>query len=198
MSVVVAPVRGNEREAARGLLLRAIARSMNIPVAGLRIDHAPGGQPILRGSEHVHVSISHGQGVVAVAFSRTCPVGVDVEMIRPLPALALARRYFDRREAEWLHGLSAHERPAAFLWLWSSKEALGKAEGNGLRGGGVGRRIPTPGTWPPPLAGPQLRVLPWEPTLMLADPLVTPGHVVATAVRAQAGCGIRVRMKVAD
>ena len=103
----------------------------------------------------MEVSLSHARGVVAVAASRELAVGVDVEAVRPLAvgALAvgaLARRWFPADEAAWSGRWGPEREPSAFLWLWTQKEAMAKALGQGL-GGGVGllREVVLPDEWPP-------------------------------------------------
>ncbi|WP_420323436.1 4'-phosphopantetheinyl transferase superfamily protein [Kribbella pittospori] len=55
---------------------------------------------------------------------------------------ALANRWFDPAELQWMS-----EQPdylIAFLHLWTAKEAVGKALGQGLRNAGLKRRMPLP------------------------------------------------------
>jgi 4'-phosphopantetheinyl transferase len=60
-------------------------------------------------------------------------VGVDVEVRRPRArALELARRFFAPQEAAILEQLPPDEHLAAFLTLWTAKEAVLKAHGGGL------------------------------------------------------------------
>jgi 4'-phosphopantetheinyl transferase len=174
---------GDERQAARRLVLRAAAASLAVAPARLWVDHDPGGRPVLRGAgPGVHISVSHGRGVVAAALSARGPIGVDVEVVRPVPAVELARRWFAAEEAGWVLGRPEPERAAAFLWLWTCKEALGKALGTGLRGGGLRRPVPLPGQWPAgPAAGATLRPLPGEPALALATPTADDGVLLAVA-----------------
>jgi 4'-phosphopantetheinyl transferase len=86
----------------------------------------------------------------------------------------LADRWFDPAEAAWLRDQPADARPAAFLLLWTAKEALGKALGTGLRGGGLRRRVPLP-----PVTDGSFGALP--DGLWLAHPAVTAPLVLAVA-----------------
>ncbi len=80
------------------------------------------GKPYLPDHPHVHVSLSHTQGVVAAAAGLH-PVGVDVE----LPSRGdMVREMFERvlAEAE-LQQVKNHPEPArAFLRQWVRKEAM--------------------------------------------------------------------------
>jgi 4'-phosphopantetheinyl transferase len=78
-------------------------------------------------------NLSHSGGAVLVGVSRTQALGVDLEIARrPRKALELARRYFHADEVAALAALPEARRQAAFLRLWSCKEALLKAQGRGI------------------------------------------------------------------
>ncbi|HCT75073.1 MAG TPA: 4-phosphopantetheinyl transferase [Micromonosporaceae bacterium] len=99
----------------------------------------PGGRPTAPGGVHLAMSHATSQAgtVAAVALSTGGAVGVDVEHDRELPAAALAAHWFDPGEADWVQ-----RNPDDFLLLWTQKEAVGKALGVGLRGGGLRRVMP--------------------------------------------------------
>lgn len=142
-------VAGDERARSAELVLGLAAGLAPAPSAELRLGHEPDGRPVVRGAA-VHVSVSHGRGVVAAAASADFPVGVDVETVRRIPVGDLARRWLRVAEAEWIERREPDERIVAFLWLWTQKEALGKACGRGLAGGaGLSREVWLPESWPP-------------------------------------------------
>ena len=72
------------------------------------------------------------------------------------------RARFAPAEAAWLAERDADGRARDFLRLWTAKEAVGKALGTGLRGGGLRRLMPVPddpdGGLGPALGGRRLRV----------------------------------------
>lgn len=141
---------GDERAQAHRLLLQSAAELLGVPASELWVEHEPGGRPFLGGAgKGLMVSVSHARGVLAVVLSGSCPVGVDVEVVRRLNAGALARTYLDPVETDWVSGLPEAERATGFLWLWTQKESAGKALGQGLRNGGMSRRVPLPASWPP-------------------------------------------------
>ncbi|MEU5539631.1 4'-phosphopantetheinyl transferase superfamily protein [Streptomyces sp. NPDC020362] len=186
VTVVLAPACGDPSAAARRVLVR-MAGELGVPVpsgAVPRVAHDAGGSPYLSvadealravgGDALCRVSISHCADVVAVALSAAA-IGVDVEVVRPLSFVNLARRWFDPAEAAWLARRPEDHRPEDFYRLWTAKEALGKALGVGLRSGGTRRRVPLPrrlGTrWTP---------FPGRP-FALALPECPPGLVLAVA-----------------
>ena len=133
------------REGVGRLLAEAGARVLGVDAGELEISRDESGQPVARtASGPVWVSVSYGAAVVAVAASNCGPIGIDVEGPARPGMARLADRWFDPAEARWLRSLPAADQPAAFLLLWTAKEALGKALGAGLRGAGLRRRVPLP------------------------------------------------------
>jgi phosphopantetheinyl transferase len=73
-----------------------------------------------------YFNISHSHELISIAVSSQ-PVGVDVEhMATSLDTSTLAQHFFAEPEAQHLHG-------PRFFAYWTSKEAVLKAHGNGLR-----------------------------------------------------------------
>ena len=67
------------------------------------------------------------------AFTVGCPIGIDLEQIRPLHDMDhIAERFFCREEAAELMSLAQPERERAFYRCWTRKEAYIKALGGGL------------------------------------------------------------------
>ena len=76
---------------------------------------------------------SHSGPHALVALGRHVAPGIDVEQQRARPrALEIARRFFSTEEADALAALPPDLRSAAFLDLWTAKEAVLKALGRGL------------------------------------------------------------------
>lgn len=76
---------------------------------------------------------SHCGTRAAIAVARDIAPGIDVEQRRRSPrALEIAERFFSADETAVLVALSPHERVAAFLEIWTAKEAVLKALGRGL------------------------------------------------------------------
>ncbi len=91
------------------------------------------GKPYVLDAGYPHFNLSHGGRLLALAFSRACPVGIDVEALqRRHASLDLATRFFTAQEAHALGTLELADRQAAFVHLWSCKEAVLKALGRGL------------------------------------------------------------------
>ena len=82
----------------------------------------------------ISFNLSHAKGMVGVAVlaQPDVPVGFDLECFDRRIDLDVADRYFRPEEVNWLSGLAPDERPRGFLQLWTLKEALIKATGEGL------------------------------------------------------------------
>jgi len=172
-------VAGDERAEAGELLRAAAAELRGVPAADVVVTRVANRPPVLGGAATgLHASISHSRRIVAVAVRAAGPVGVDVEVLRRLPVIALARRWFTVAEANWVAAQPVHRRTRCFLTLWTGKEAMGKAIGDGLRGGGLRRPMPVV---PAPHFTP-------NGELFVAVPETPPDHVLAVAC---AGAAVR-------
>ncbi|MGW0846856.1 4'-phosphopantetheinyl transferase family protein [Streptomyces sp. NPDC002787] len=184
ITVVVTATDGLGDAASRERVLTAAADVVG--AEQLRLGHEVGGRPHVFGlGGGAHVSLSHGRGVAALALTGLGPLGVDVEVERRVPALRMAERWFTDAEAAWVRRKTEAEHTSAFFWLWTHKEAMGKAYGTGLGRGGLSRPAPLPERWPV-RAGPtgqrRLFPLPDRPELTVAAPFVRPGVMLAVAV----------------
>lgn len=193
VAVRVVRVAGPERAKARELALELAAERAGVAVDRLRLVRAGSGQPVVHGADgalDVAVSISHVHGVIAVAAgSGVAGLGVDVEPIRPVAHQALARRWFPAAEAAWIAEREPGQRSAAFLWLWTQKEALAKARGQGLGGGrGLLRPVAAPDRWP---SGPCAEIPAEREVASVAWP-VTEQLMLAVATRTAVGLNVRL------
>jgi 4'-phosphopantetheinyl transferase len=122
---------------AHALARRALGQALSVDPASLAFVAAANGKPEARvGGRPAPVSfnLSHTRGAVGVAVMAQAdvPVGFDIEWIDRTVDLAIADRYFRPEEIAWITSLDASLRPSGFLRLWTLKEALMKATGEGL------------------------------------------------------------------
>ena len=88
---------------------------------GATIEHTPQGAPFVKGSKPCHISITHCDAGIAVALNTSCPVGIDMETLRPTQLRRISGRFLSDAE------LKAYSSPELLLKAWTSKEAIYKA-----------------------------------------------------------------------
>jgi 4'-phosphopantetheinyl transferase len=122
--------------ASRGLLRLVLARYTDVEPAQLRFELGLHGKPALdaeSGHGTICFNLSHSHELLLCAVSRQRRVGVDVELMRPLPAIdRMASRIMSHAEATAWQALPAEHRLPAFFSAWTRKEALVKGQGQRL------------------------------------------------------------------
>lgn len=122
--------------AGRGLLRELLARYLQLESGRIEFAYGAAGKPMLATNASqtaVQFNLAHSEDLVLIAITRECPVGIDVEKVRPLKeAEELVARFFSPHEHAVFQKLTDAEKPAAFLNLWTRKEAWLKATGEGI------------------------------------------------------------------
>jgi 4'-phosphopantetheinyl transferase len=117
--------------------LRAIlARYVDSGPAQLRFGREARGKPfVAEPPTDWTFNLSDSRELALLAVSRTGPVGVDLEHLRPLPRRdGIARRIFAAAQVAALEASPVEARDALFFRHWTAFEALQKATGAGLAG----------------------------------------------------------------
>ena len=124
-----------QREHGHAPLLALLARYLGGMPADFQFVVGAHGRPQLDpalGSQ-LDFNWSHSGGRAAVAVARHVAPGIDLERLRERHnALPLARRFFHPQEVAALAAQPSAARSAAFLELWTAKEAVLKATGRGI------------------------------------------------------------------
>lgn len=127
--------------AARGLSRHMLGLYLGAPGDKLAIEEDAKGKPRLAvphlADAPLTFNVTHAGDIVLLAVAPDMEVGVDVEQVRSLgeredDALDLARQSCTPQELATLAALRPAERPRAFARIWTCKEAVGKACGEGL------------------------------------------------------------------
>ena len=117
----------------RGTLRSLLGCFLAIEPQELQFDYGPKGKPVLSTAAEVSFNVSHSSEMAAIALTRGCDVGIDLEEIRTLPELEqIVRQFFRSEEAAKIMVLPCGERERAFFACWTRKEAYVKATGSGL------------------------------------------------------------------
>ncbi len=120
----------------RGILKTVLSAYTDIPGGQLRFGLGRHGKPDIRCSSQFDVpyfNTSSSADLALIAISAARPVGIDLEYIRPIDdILAIADRFFAKPEQKGLMVLPEELRFCGFYRIWTSKEAIIKADGAGL------------------------------------------------------------------
>jgi 4'-phosphopantetheinyl transferase len=116
-----------------GVLRLLLARYLDRDPAGISFQHGVRGKPAVSENPQFDFNLTHSEGMAAVAVTIGCPLGLDLEYLRPIPDIEeIAGRYFCPEEAAEILSLAPGEREQAFFRCWTRKEAYVKAVGDGL------------------------------------------------------------------
>ena len=122
--------------AARAILREILGACLGADPHGVAFAYGDKGKPALAapaGPLDLQFSLAHSAHLGLYAVTVGCPVGVDVERVRPLSDMdRIAERSFSRQECAALRALPVSLRPAGFFNCWTRKEAYIKAIGLGL------------------------------------------------------------------
>lgn len=120
------------RSAVRGVL----GSYLQMAPDSIRFAYGKKGKPALLNGQNsldLRFNVSHSESLGILAVTSGCEVGVDVETRQEvLEFMAVARRFFSRREYQALCELPEGLRQRAFLRCWTRKESYVKALGEGL------------------------------------------------------------------
>ena len=119
--------------AAHAGLRLLLARHLDLDPRSLIVVANEFGKPRLAHARPVHFSLSHSGGRAVLAICDAAEIGIDLELIRPIEHIDLARRYFHSNEVAAIVGPpDAAVQSRAFFTIWTLKEAVVKALGSGL------------------------------------------------------------------
>ncbi len=91
------------------------------------------GRPSLAfGGENLNFNLSHTNGLIVLAISNGCDVGVDVEALDAEIDLDLAMTVFSSEEYKAFQQVPLDQQRDRFFQLWTLKESYIKAMGKGL------------------------------------------------------------------
>lgn len=124
------PARLRSFALSRQLLRHTLSTLLPTNKTAIRLARVDSGRLQLVSPDHLHISLSHAAGLVAVMMA-PAPCGVDIERPRAVNADRIASRYFSATECDWLQQHPA-TRETDFFRLWTLKEACVKALGVGL------------------------------------------------------------------
>jgi len=118
----------------RALARTALAHYSGRPAESLRFEADQLGRPQMTSPEMPGLcfSLARTRELAVGLFAFGHDVGVDVELVAPIEAVAMAGHFFSGEELAELSSLEEAERLSRFYELWTLREAYLKARGVGL------------------------------------------------------------------
>ena len=125
------------RLAAKKLIVTCVPDMENVPFAQITIANSAAGAPYARTADKIlpiQLSISHREGWAAAAVSLNTGIsqGIDLEWVEDHP-VSFYEDFFTADEVRALGEYAAKQRAWVGSLMWSAKEAVLKALGQGLR-----------------------------------------------------------------
>jgi 4'-phosphopantetheinyl transferase len=114
----------------RGSLRVIISKYLHCAPGEVHFRYGLNGKPSVDG---LQFNVAHSRNVAVIAVSHCNQLGVDIEAVRWLEDFdELVARFFCPRESQLFARLPNALKPTAFFNLWTRKEALLKATGEGI------------------------------------------------------------------
>ena len=118
---------------ARGILRQILSVYTNMAPQDIEFSYGPRGKPYLIPNPlDLQFNVSHSHDLAVFAITRKHEIGVDTEKMEDEYNDAVVERFFSQQEHQEINQLPVEKRHVAFFQIWSAKEALIKALGEGL------------------------------------------------------------------
>ena len=120
----------------RSMLRSTLSRTHGIDPNLIEVEIAAGGKPHLAGeaaSGGWQFNLSHSGDIVLLALGQKVQLGIDVERVRPLDRRdQIAAGILSRAQNQQFLALDEEHRQLTFFHVWTQKESIIKATGQGL------------------------------------------------------------------
>jgi 4'-phosphopantetheinyl transferase len=120
----------------QGILRRLLSQYLSCDPSEVEIRRDVNGKPYLSARmnlDNLQFSESDSDNMAAFAFTRSSRLGVDIEKIREFPdMLEIVEQHFTQREKHEVLSCPEDQRLILFYRFWTRKEAVLKAQGDGL------------------------------------------------------------------
>jgi 4'-phosphopantetheinyl transferase len=114
----------------RHLLRKILGHYLSLQPSTVSIAETQNGKPVVLGKEGIHFNLSHSDRWLCMAFSRSSPVGIDVERLRPLGEAERAAMRMDGYDPP--SNAEGENLDTQYFNRWVTHEALIKAAGSSL------------------------------------------------------------------
>jgi 4'-phosphopantetheinyl transferase len=110
---------------------KILAGYLQCTPAQVQFRRGPNGKPFLHGVNPPHFNLSHSHDWCALAVAQDIELGLDIQVPHPVNP-SLWRRVLTPLENSQIAALPTAEQDAAFFRCWTRKEAIGKADSQGV------------------------------------------------------------------
>lgn len=110
---------------------RILAAYLQCKPADVAFRRGPNGKPFLHAPNPPHFNLSHSHDWCALAVAHRLDLGIDIQVPHPVNP-ALWRRVLTSAEKIQMETLAPGDRDPAFFRCWTRKEAIGKADSQGV------------------------------------------------------------------
>ncbi len=119
---------------ARGILRRLLQNYLNITPTMIPLEKTARGKLYLGKEKQIKFNLSHSKNIAIFGFNNHGEIGIDIEVKRQLTHITtIAARMFSAIERQYLSTTNdENEIINRFLTVWTRKEAIIKATGDGL------------------------------------------------------------------
>ncbi|BAB05571.1 4'-phosphopantetheinyl transferase superfamily protein [Halalkalibacterium halodurans] len=114
----------------RGYLRFLLSTVLALPPNQIHFTYGKYGKPIVENNDYFF-NVSHAKDYFLIGLHETAVLGVDIECPRPFPP-KVHPFFFHQDEINLLASVDPDQKMRLWLSLWTRKEALGKAVGEGL------------------------------------------------------------------
>ncbi len=120
--------------AIRAFVRHALGALLARPPGEVAFVFGPQGKPELSGAPvDLRFNLSHAGDLAALAVTEGASIGVDLERVREVQRFQrIADRFFSESEKQALGALEGEARALLFMRLWTAREAIVKATGEGV------------------------------------------------------------------
>lgn len=127
------PIHRERFTIARALLRKTLCLYLDSAPEKITFSYGHRGKPYLQSNPTtLQFNVSHSHDMAVYAVTQEAEMGVDIEKIDPPFKEDVAKGFFSTEEYKALMQLPVAERSGAFYHIWSRKEAVIKALGEGL------------------------------------------------------------------
>lgn len=118
----------------RGILRLVLSKLLQTSPQNILFSYNQYGKPSVQSENNrVYFNLSHTKNHALLALSNKDEVGVDIEVIKPIPNLSeMIKRIATKEEMERFHTCIVTEQTLLFYRLWTRKEAMLKCLGTGF------------------------------------------------------------------